>query len=184
MFKNKLYFSGGCHKSRDWLSWHENQIKITQSFLFSQAYSSQTTYIKDQEEKQLEQLECLNSEDTPAAPWLPILLINIESQVKQDKVKGVNLKKLSNFKFQKSKKKYQHTTHLLKLVDKMCKYEIDPASIVEHTERTLFCSQADRRTRWNQYTPLQIRWADGIMIFPIPAHWEYHSLPSYYITCP
>ena len=27
----------------------------------------------------------------------------------------------------------QHATHLLKLVDKMSKYEIDPASIVEDT---------------------------------------------------
>ena len=29
-----------------------------------------------------------------------------------------------------------HATHLLKLLDKMCKYEMDPASIVEDTERT------------------------------------------------
>ena len=27
-------------------------------------------------------------------------------------------------------------THLLKLLDKMCKYEMDPASIVEDTGRT------------------------------------------------
>ena len=50
---------------------------------------------------------------------------------------------MSNFKiFQKT----QHATHLLKLVDKMCKYEMDPASIVEDTERTRFCPQTDRRT--------------------------------------
>ena len=30
----------------------------------------------------------------------------------------------------------QCATHLLKLVDKMCKYEMDLASIVEDTERT------------------------------------------------
>ena len=39
---------------------------------------------------------------------------------------------------------------LLKLVDKMCKYEMHPASIVKATERTRFCpqkdGQADRRT--------------------------------------
>ena len=39
----------------------------------------------------------------------------------------------------------------------MCKYEMDPASIVGATERTRFCPQTDRRTdgrtRWNQYTP-------------------------------
>ena len=45
-------------------------------------------------------------------------------------------------------------THLLKLLDNMCKYEMDPTNIVEDTERTQFCPQTDRRTRWNQYTPL------------------------------
>ena len=51
-------------------------------------------------------------------------------------------------------KRALHGTHLLKLLDKMCKYEMDPMSIVEDTERTLFCPQTDRRTRWYQYTPL------------------------------
>ena len=37
-------------------------------------------------------------------------------------------------------------THLLKLLDKMCKYEMDPASIVEDTEWTQFCPQTDRGT--------------------------------------
>ena len=40
----------------------------------------------------------------------------------------------------------QHTTHLLKLVDMMCKYKMDLASIVEDTERTCFCPQTDRRS--------------------------------------
>ena len=34
-------------------------------------------------------------------------------------------------------------THLLKLLDKMCIYEMDLASIVEDTERTRFCPQTD-----------------------------------------
>ena len=33
----------------------------------------------------------------------------------------------------------------MKLVDKMCKYEMDPAIIVEDTERTRFCPQTNRR---------------------------------------
>ena len=37
-------------------------------------------------------------------------------------------------------------THLLKLLDEMCKYEMDPMSIVEDTERTRFCPQTDRQT--------------------------------------
>ena len=40
--------------------------------------------------------------------------------------------------------------HLLKLVDKMGKYEMDLASIVADTERTRFC-------------PLRDRWTDGPM---------------------
>ena len=47
-----------------------------------------------------------------------------------------------------------NVTHLLKLVDKNCKYEMDPASIVEDTEWTQFGWQTDGRTVWNQYTPL------------------------------
>ena len=35
----------------------------------------------------------------------------------------------------------------------MCKYEMDPASIVEDTERTQFVLQTDGWTKWNQYTP-------------------------------
>ena len=41
-----------------------------------------------------------------------------------------------------------HPTHLLKLLDKMGKYEKDPMS-------------TDRRTRWYQYTPFQLRWSGG-----------------------
>ena len=47
-------------------------------------------------------------------------------------------------------------THLLKLLVKMCKYEMDPTSIVEDTERTRFCPQTDRWTRWN---PFQLHWS-------------------------
>ena len=53
-------------------------------------------------------------------------------------------------------------THLLKLVDEMCKHEMDPVSIVgdtewaclsQHTERWTD-GRTDGRTKWNQYTPL------------------------------
>ena len=37
-----------------------------------------------------------------------------------------------------------HATHLHKLLDKMCKYEMDP---------TKSAVQTDGRTEWNQYTP-------------------------------
>ena len=48
------------------------------------------------------------------------------------------------------------------LFDTMCKHEMDPASIVEDTERTWFCPEMDRRTRWNKYIPRQLRWTEGI----------------------
>ena len=34
----------------------------------------------------------------------------------------------------------------MKLVDQICKYEMDPASVVNDTERIRFCSQRDRWT--------------------------------------
>ena len=42
--------------------------------------------------------------------------------------------------------KTQHATHLLKLVDKICKYEMDMASIVDDTQWTRFFPQTDRWT--------------------------------------
>ena len=72
--------------------------------------------------------------------------------------------KISNFLILK---RALHESHLLKLLDKICKYEIDPMSIVEDTEWTRFCPQTDRRTRWYQYTPFQLRWSGG-----------YNNLPS------
>ena len=36
-------------------------------------------------------------------------------------------------------------THLLKLVDKMCRYQMDPASFVEDTEWTPFGLNTDRQ---------------------------------------
>ena len=73
---------------------------------------------------QLEQLERLRSEDTPRR-------LTITHTIE------------SNFWILK---RALHATHLLKLLDKMCKYKMDPRSIVEDTERTRFCPQTDRRT--------------------------------------
>ena len=50
----------------------------------------------------------------------------------------------------------------------MCKYEMDPASIVEDTERTWFCPQTDGQTdgqtegwRETSIPPFQLRWSGG-----------------------
>ena len=60
----------------------------------------------------------------------------------QKKTKSkLQIYKISNFLILK---RALHATHLLKLLDKMCKYEMDPMSIVEDTERTRFCPQTDK----------------------------------------
>ena len=81
----------------------------------------------------------------------PYYWVILDPKSKEDKVKVTNLKNLPKFQILIQ---MLHATHLLKLLDKMCKYEMDPMSIVEDTEQTLFCPQTDRRTMWNQYTPL------------------------------
>ena len=85
----------------------------------------------------------------------------LDPKSKEDKVKVTNLKNSPKFLNFWILKRALHATHLLKLLDKMCKYEMDPMSIVEDTELTRFCPQTDRRTRWYQYTPFQLRWSGG-----------------------
>ena len=52
----------------------------------------------------LEQLERLHSENTPTAPWLPILLIHIRSQVKKY---GMNISRIVDFFFKVKAEKLQ-----------------------------------------------------------------------------
>ena len=88
----------------------------------------------------------MDSEDPPTAPWLPMLLIHIGSQVKtrwSQSYKFKEFAKSSNFLILMTT---LQATQLLKLFDKMCKYEMDLAGIVEDTERTRFCPQTDGRT--------------------------------------
>ena len=117
---------------------------------------------------QLEQLERLRSEDTTAASWLPIPLSHIGSQVKRRQSQSYKFKKFAKISNFWILKRALHATHLLKLLDKMCKYEMDPMSIVEDTERTRFCPQTDRRTDGRtdgqgdtSIPPYQLRWSGG-----------------------
>ena len=82
----------------------------------------------------------------------PYYWVILDPKSTEDKVKVTKLKNLPKFQIFDFWNK--HYTHLLKLLDKICKYEMDPTNIVEDTGRTRFCPQTDRRTRWNQYTPL------------------------------
>ena len=82
---------------------------------------------------------------------------------KQDKV--INLKKLLKFQIFQFWKKTLHATQFLKLLDKMCKFEMDTANIVEDTEQTRFCPQTDRRKdKVNPVYSFQLRWEGGIII--------------------
>ena len=63
---------------------------------------------------------------------------NIDITWTQDKVKVTILKKLPQIQILEFKKKTKHMTHLLNLLEKMYKYEMDPLSIVEVTEWTQF----------------------------------------------
>ena len=85
--------------------------------------------------------------DTPAAPWLPILVINIRSQVKTTQSQNYKFKKIAKIANFKILQETWHATHLLKLLYKMYKYEMDLIRTVEATERTRDAGRTrDRRT--------------------------------------
>ena len=84
--------------------------------------------------------------DTPTAPWLHILVIRIRSQVKTRQSQSYKFKRIaknSNFGILQET---LHVTHLIKLLDKMYKYEMDPTRSVGATERTRDVGQTDGRT--------------------------------------
>ena len=99
-------------------------------------------------------LEHLPSEIPPAASWLPILVIHIKSQVKRRQSQSYKFEKnCQNSNFLMLQPTLQ-ATHLLRLFDKMYKYEMDPTRTVGGTEQTL--DMREGRTGWNQYTPRQL----------------------------
>ena len=81
----------------------------------------------------------------PAAPWLPIPVIHIRSQLKtrQSQIyKFSKIAKNSNFIILQET---LHVTHLLKLLDKMYKYKMDPIRTVGTAERTRDAGGLDRQ---------------------------------------
>ena len=90
----------------------------------------------------------MRSKIPPAAPWLPILVIHIRSQIQirqSQSYKFWKIAKNSNFEILQET---LHTTHLLKLLDKMYKYEMDPTRTVGATERTRDAGRTDGQTDW------------------------------------
>ena len=111
--------------------------------------------------------------DTPATPCLPWLVIHIRSQVKKTKSKLQILKDCQRFNLEILPETL-YATQLLKLLDKMYEYEMDPIRTVGTTAWTRDAGGTDGRTdrwmEWNQYTPpppppppQQLHCAGGIM---------------------
>ena len=67
---------------------------------------------------------------------LPIKLLS-QQDFSQD-VKVMNQKHSAKIKY------LQHASHHVNLASKVCKYEMDPASIVGETDLTPFCPQTDK----------------------------------------
>ena len=86
----------------------------------------------------------------------PYHWVILDPKSKEDKVKVTNLKNSPKFQILK---RALHTTHFLELLDNMCKYEMDPMSIVEDTERTRLCPQTDKVIP--VYPTFQLRWSGG-----------------------
>ena len=108
--------------------------------------------------------------DTPAAPWFPILVIHIRSQVKSRQSQILKIyKNCQNFKFWNFARNFTRT-HFLKLLDKMYKYEMDPTRTVGATERTRDVGRTDgvkpiypSTTSLYNYDLLSVRFSE---IFP------------------
>ena len=72
--------------------------------------------------------------DTLTAPWFPIQVIHIRSQVKTKRSQSHNLKKIAkNWNFEILQEILQ-VTHLRKLLDNMYQYEMDLTRTVGATE--------------------------------------------------
>ena len=94
------------------------------------------------------------------------LLSHIGSQVKRRQSQSYKFQEFAKISNCWILKQTLHATHLMKLLDKMCKYEKDRTSILEDIERTRFYPQMDRGTDRQGETSIpsfQICWSGGII---------------------
>ena len=112
------------------------------------------TFIKEQPQAKTSGTPAFG--DSPDAPWLPILVLHIRSQVKTRQRHSYKLKQNNKNPNYKTLQETSHATHLLVLRDPIYKYETDPTRTVGATERTRDAGrtdgQTDGRPEWNQYT--------------------------------
>ena len=90
----------------------------------------------------------------------PYYWVILDLKSKEDKVKVRNLKNLPKWQILNFETNFIHMTHLLKLLDKMCKDEMDQTSIFEDTERTRLCPQTDGQGETN-IPHFQLCWSRG-----------------------
>ena len=86
--------------------------------------------------------------DTPCRPMITHTSDSHQIPSKsKTKLKLQILKKCQKFKFWNLARNFtRYTTHLLKLLNKMCKYQMDPIRTVGATERTRDAGQTDGQT--------------------------------------
>ena len=93
------------------------------------------------------------------AHYPEILVIRIRSQAKLRQSQSYKFEIMPQFHILKyCKEGTLHETHLLKLLDKMCKNKMDPVRIVGATERTRDAGRTDggtngRSEKWKQIPP-------------------------------
>ena len=76
-------------------------------------------------------------------------MIHIRSQVKTRQSQSYKSYKIAKNSHLKKLQKTLHTTHLLKLLDKMYKYEMDPTRTVGTTEQTRDAGRTDGQSETN-----------------------------------
>ena len=143
---------------------------------WSSSALSKMLSIKHWTTTKLQQLERLRCEDTPPPHNYPYYWFILYPKSKQHKVKFTNLKNLTKL-----------------LLDNMCKYEMDLASIVEDTGQSRFCPQVDRRVdgrtdgHGKTSIPLsQLRWSrrykDVSIFFKVPLPKGTHTFNSVHLV--
>ena len=95
--------------------------------------------------------------DTPRRLMITLLGIHIRSQVKTRQSQSYKFLKIAKNAYFEILQETLHATHLLKLLDKMYKYEMDSTRTVGATERTRDAGRTDGptdgRTNWNHTPP-------------------------------
>ena len=133
----QFYVAIWCHKVTMSYAKSEYEIKKIPSDTLNHVYHPSFPCKK---KIKLERLERLRSEDTPPPPHdYPFYWVILYPESKEDKV--TNLKNSPKFQIFLILKQTLYATHLLKLLDKMYKYEMDPMIQSGH-------HSVQRRTDW------------------------------------